>query len=235
MIKAVIFDMYETLITHYKSSLYFSPEMAEDAGIPVERFLPLWRGTESDRWVGKMTFEDTITMIMEKNHCYSEKNLKKITEKRIATKEEGFRQLHEEIIPMLRKLKEKGVKVGLISNCFSEEVTVIRKSVLFPYFDQVYLSYEQGVQKPDPEIYRRCMRDFHVNPEECLYVGDGGSRELEAAKALGMKPLQAVWYFQEGLEYQSKRDSRFEQLERPLEVLAYIDKRGASRNEAGNH
>ena len=222
MIKAVIFDMYETLITHYKSSLYFSPEMAEDAGIPVEKFLPLWRNTESERWVGKMTFEDTITMIMEKNHCYSEENLKKITEKRIATKEEGFRQLHENIIPMMQALRQKGMLVGLISNCFSEEVTVIRRSILFPYFTQVYLSYEQGIQKPDPEIYKRCMRDFHVKPEECLYIGDGGSQELQAARTLGMKPLQAVWYFQDDLPYQSKRNPEFEQVENPLDVLKYI-------------
>ena len=31
MIKAVIFDMYETLITHYDSPLYFSMHMAADA------------------------------------------------------------------------------------------------------------------------------------------------------------------------------------------------------------
>ena len=42
-IKAVIFDMYETLITHYESPLYFSEEMAEDAGLPAEKFMPLYQ------------------------------------------------------------------------------------------------------------------------------------------------------------------------------------------------
>ena len=221
-IKSVIFDMYETLITHYKSPLYFSEEMAEDAGISVDRFLPLWRATEQDRWVGKLTFEDTITMIMEKNNCYSKEKLDKITKRRIATKEEGFNQLHEEIIPMLEELKKAGMKIGLISNCFSEEAAVIRRSVLFPYFDEVYLSYEQGVQKPDTEIYKRCMSDFRVKPEECVYIGDGGCKELETAQKLGMNPYQAVWYFQDGLVYQSKRNSEFKQLERPMDVLSVI-------------
>ena len=38
MIKAVIFDMYETLITHYESPIYFGKEIAMDAGMPVEKF-----------------------------------------------------------------------------------------------------------------------------------------------------------------------------------------------------
>lgn len=38
---------------------------------------------------------------------------------------------------MLSQLKSSGIRVGLISNCFSEEAEVIRESVLFPYFDEV--------------------------------------------------------------------------------------------------
>lgn len=222
MIKAVIFDMYETLITHYKSPLYFSEEMAKDAGIRVEQFLPYWRETEEDRWIGKLTFEETITDILKQNHCYSDQVLQTIVRKRMETKEEGFRQLHPEILPMLATLKEKNFKIGLISNCFSEEVVAIRNSVLFPYFDQVYLSYEQQRMKPDPEIYKSCMKDFQVTAEECLYIGDGGSFELEAATKLGMQARQATWYFQDGLQYQSKRNPKFQQLDTPLEVLNEI-------------
>ena len=43
MIKAVIFDMYETLITHYGCPLYFGRQMAADAGISEEKFQALWR------------------------------------------------------------------------------------------------------------------------------------------------------------------------------------------------
>ncbi len=223
MIKAVIFDMYETLITHYKSPLYFSEEMAKDAGISLDKFLPYWRQTEVDRWIGKLTFEDTISTILRQNNCYSDQVLETIVRKRMETKEEGFRQLHPEIIPMLTKLKERGIKVGLISNCFSEEVVAIRNSVLFPYFDQVYLSYEQQRIKPDHEIYKRCMKELQVSPEECLYIGDGGSFELEAATELGMNARQATWYFQEGLPYQSKRNPKFQQLDCPLEVFKEIE------------
>lgn len=222
MTKAVIFDMFETLITHYHSPLYFGAQMAEDAGIPEDRFQALWRPTEYERTIGKMTLEEVLRNILLENQCYSDELLKKIVDKRIETKEDCFRQLHEEIIPMLVKLKENGIKIGLISNCFSEEADVIRKSVLFPYFDAVFLSYEQGVQKPEKEIYNRCINELGVRAEECIYVGDGGSNELEAAKSLGMNAMQAVWYLQQGTTQPVWRKPEFVQLERPLDVLKYL-------------
>ena len=222
MKKAVIFDMYETLITHYNCPLYFSEEMSKDAGVKLENFLPLWRGTEGDRWVGKLTFEDVITKIMEENHCYSKENLDTIVRKRMATKEEGFRHLHEEILPLLETLKEKKVKIGLISNCFSEEVVAIRNSILFPYFDEVCLSYEEGVQKPDLKIYENCLAKLKVEAKDCLYVGDGGCNELESAAAMGMQPLQAAWYFQDWIKWQTRRKPEFIQLDNPLQVLEHL-------------
>ena len=222
MIKAVIFDMFETLITHYRSPLYFGTQMAEDAGIRREDFQALWEPTESDRSIGKVTFEEVIAMILRENHCYSKELLGEITRKRIETKRECFRHLHREILPMLSSLKEKGVLIGLISNCFSEEAAVIRESELFPYFDACCLSYELGIQKPDERIFDRCMEKLSVKPEECLYVGDGGSFELETAEKLGMTALQAVWYLKENPMNPSKRKQGFVQLESPLEILINI-------------
>ena len=222
MIKAVIFDMYETLITHYDSPLYFSMHMAADAGIPVEEFQALWMPTDTERTIGQLSFEDAIRDILMKKDRYSDTLLEKIIEKRIAVKKDCFEHLHPEIIPMLRKLREQGIKVGLISNCFSEEAVVIRESTLFPCFDAVYLSYEQGVKKPDPEIFTRCMKELQVKAEECLFVGDGGSHELEASDTLGMKPLQAIWYLKEGTLHRIKPMEEYEQLKVPFDVFKYI-------------
>lgn len=222
MIRAVIFDMFETLITHFRSPLYFGAQMAEEAGISEDSFQSLWRPTEYERTIGKLTLEDVLERILKENQCYSEELLKKMVEKRIATKKDCFRHLHSEIVPMLSELKEKGLLIGLISNCFSEEAEVIRRSELFPYFDVVCLSYEQGVQKPDEEIFRICINSLGVKAEECLYIGDGGSKELEAARELGMKAVQAAWYLQEGTLQPTGRKVDFEQMEKPLDVLDYL-------------
>ena len=223
MTKAVIFDMYETLITHYNSPLYFGAEMAQDAGIPKEKFFTLWRGLDHERTVGRLELEELLSRILGENECFSEELLNKLVAKRVAVKEECFRHLHTEIIPLLSQLKEQGLLVGLISNCYAEEAKVIRKSELFPFFDGAYLSCELGLAKPDVEIFERCMKELNVKPEECLYVGDGGSRELEVATALGMKAVQAVWYLQEGSTQPSRRLVNFLQAETPLEVLKYLE------------
>ena len=219
MIQAVIFDMYETLITHYRSPLYFGAQMAADAGITEEAFQVIWQQTEIARSTGKLTFEDVIENILQANQCYSKAIYNKIIEKRYAAKRESFRHLHPEILPMLAQIKENGLQIGVISNCFSEETKVIRESVLFPYFDVVFLSYEQGLVKPDKEIFYRCLQKLSVKAEECLYVGDGGSQELETAKALGMRAVQAVGNLQEGTEQPSGRKPAFRHMETPLAVM----------------
>lgn len=223
MTRAVIFDMFETLITHYQSPLYFGTQMAIDAGIPEDRFKALWHPTEYDRTIGKLTLEKSLEIILRENNCYSETLFKTIVGNRIAAKKECFKHLHTEIIPMLSTLKKRGFLIGLISNCFSEEADVIRSSELFPYFDAIYLSYEQGIQKPEVEIFQRCMDDLSVRAEECIYVGDGGSEELETARKLGMVALQAAWYLQEGTTQPSKRKHDFFQLEKPSEVMNFVD------------
>lgn len=215
MIKAVIFDMYETLITHYECPLYFSAEMAADAGISEENFRKIWRETETERTIGKLSFEEVLERILKENNSYSEEKLRYIAAKRIHTKEETFRHLHKEIIPLLNALKERKIQIGLISNCFSEEAKVIKKSILYPYFDVALLSSEEGLQKPDAAIFERCLEKLQIFPQECLYVGDGGSFELEAAEKMGMKAVQAVWYL-------PQRKAEFQQLESPLELLRLL-------------
>ena len=222
MIRTVIFDMYETLITLFNSPLYFGTQMAIDAGITEDKFKRLWVSTEVARTVGKMTLEEALEMILVENKCYSKELLDSIVQKRIAAKEDCFNHMHLEIIPLFNNLREKGIKIGLISNCFSEEAYVIQRSVLFPYFDAVCLSYEQGIQKPDAEIYKKCIEKLMVTADECLYVGDGGSYELEAAKDLGMETVQAAWYLKEGTTQPTGRKENFKQIENPLDVLNYI-------------
>ena len=223
MIKAVIFDMYETLITQFKSPLYYGTQMAEDIGIAPAIFLPIWRKTEYARGTGQMLFEQSIEIALKELNIYSEQLYNRIVEKRIAIQADCFLHFHEEILPMLSALKAQGVKIGLISNCFSEEAKLIHESQLYPFFDVACLSYEEGIMKPEAEIFHRCMNRLGVTPEECLYVGDGGSDELEEARALGMQAVQAVWYrVEEGSGRMAEIRPEFEQVDSPLEIVRRI-------------
>lgn len=223
MIKAVIFDMYETLITLYAGMRYTRTQISADAGISEAKFVEIWDASDSDRTVGKVTFEEILGQILRANGCYSEEKIKLIAGKRTRSREDAFEHLHEGILPMLSGLKERGVLIGLISNCYSEEAVVIKNSVLYPFFDAVCLSYDEGLAKPNPDIYLRCMQKLNVRAEDCLYIGDGGSDELEAAQRIGMQTAQAVWYMNDGTRQLVKSKSRFRQLEAPEEVLGLVD------------
>ena len=72
MIKAVIFDMYETLITQYGGPVYFRAQMAADAAIDPMLFDALWIPSENDRTIGKQTLEETIEQILRQTGKYSE-------------------------------------------------------------------------------------------------------------------------------------------------------------------
>ena len=107
VVKAVIFDMYETLITLFESPLYFGTQIAYDAGIEEEKFQEMWYAAEADRTIGKITLEEIMEKILKINRCYSETKMNFIVNKRIKSKEEAFKHLHKDIIPMLETLKKK--------------------------------------------------------------------------------------------------------------------------------
>lgn len=222
MIKAVIFDMFETLITHYDSPLYFCVHIARELGVPHAVFNETWKSAETERMTGKLTLEELLKTVLEANNAYSEERLHEITRKRLEAKEEVFRHIHKDIVPMLEELKRRGVLIGLVSNCYSEEVELIKSSVLYPYFDKACLSYEEGCLKPDRRIFERCLSSLGVSGDECIYIGDGGSSELEAASSLSMKAFQAVWYLEKHGYVPTPRNKKFEVLHSPADILGYI-------------
>lgn len=224
-IQAVIFDMYETLVTQFCSPLYYGTQIAQDLGLAPEVFLPDWRKTEAERATGKLTFEDVMQTLMRRHGIWSAEKYRQVVEKRFAIQRDCFLHLHPQILPMLSALKEKGLKIGLITNCFSEEAKLIRESTLFPYFDVPCLSYELGVRKPDPAIFRACLESLGIPVQSCLYVGDGGSQELEAAREMGMQAVQATWYRQKDFEKnQAAIRPDFIQVSQPMKLLDFLSK-----------
>lgn len=224
MIKAVIFDMFETLVTHFESPVYMAKQISKDIGITERKFREIWDTTDDDRTLGKKTLEEVIEESLRVNDCYSVELFETIVSKRKMSKVECFKHIHPKIIPMLNYLKELNIKIGLITNCYFEERAVIKDSILFDYFDAVCMSCELGIKKPDVKIFQQCVEDLLVMPEECLYIGDGGSFELEAAQSFGMHAIQATWYFKDGVNQPAKRKLKFLHAESPMDVISEIKK-----------
>ena len=126
MKKAVIFDMYETLITLWNSKPYMGRELSEDIGISESKFREIWDLTEDERTLGSKTLEEVLEQVLRVNNRYNVELHQNLVKKRIASKVEAFEHMHPDIIPMLQGLKDKNIKIGLITNCFNEERDAIR-------------------------------------------------------------------------------------------------------------
>jgi putative hydrolase of the HAD superfamily len=86
----------------------------------------------------------------------------------------------------LRKLRDAGLRLALLSNCDSCEIESWSESRLKGLFDVELFSCHCRMAKPDPAFYRECLRQLNVTPQECLFVGDGGHEELAGARAVGL-------------------------------------------------
>ncbi|NKF08449.1 HAD family hydrolase [Clostridium gasigenes] len=93
------------------------------------------------------------------------------------------------IIDVLLNLKKNGKKVCLISNADIIDVKHWENSPLYNLFDGAIFSYEVGYIKPQIEIYNIALNRMKAKPEECIFIGDGGSDELKGAKELGIKTI----------------------------------------------
>ncbi len=65
------------------------------------------------------------------------------------------------------------------------------------------------MKKPDPRIYRLATEQLRVQPEDCLYVGDGASQELAGAAQVGMSPV-LIEVFDEDFDGSLPDDAREE-------------------------
>ncbi|MCK4355061.1 HAD-IA family hydrolase [Candidatus Parcubacteria bacterium] len=93
-----------------------------------------------------------------------------------------------EMIELVKKLRNRGVKIFVLSNNFIERANYYKKT--FPFleeiFDKVYYSWQTGFVKPNPEAYKNLLVENNLKPEECIYFDDS-KENIEVAKKLGIQ------------------------------------------------
>jgi putative hydrolase of the HAD superfamily len=85
---------------------------------------------------------------------------------------------------VLRALRERDVRVGVVSNIGWDLRPVFREHGLDPFVDTYVLSYEHGVQKPDPRLFAAACAELDADPRDVVMVGDNRRADGGAA-ALG--------------------------------------------------
>ncbi len=97
----------------------------------------------------------------------------------------------EHLVPELVEyavcLRNKGIKVFILSNNFKERTEFYRKNFpqIFQCVDKAYFSWETGLVKPSIEALQLILSENHLKPEECIYFDDS-DENIKVAQTLGI-------------------------------------------------
>jgi putative hydrolase of the HAD superfamily len=191
--QAVIFDLFGTLVPSFSEQEYrrITMQMASMLSMPEEEFWQKWKEAFVERILGTPNnLEAQITDICLKlGRTADREKVRAAAQVRV---EYGRAAMvpRPDAVEVLSRLKIKGLKTGLITDCSSEAPMMWNETPIAPFFDVTIFSCLVGMKKPDPRIYRLALERLKIEPGSSLYIGDGSSRELTGASQAGMTAVQ---------------------------------------------
>ncbi len=98
-------------------------------------------------------------------------------------------RLDETLIEVIRSYRQTH-RVGLLSNAWDDLRPFLNHQLgILDIFDDVIISAEVGLMKPDRRIYELAAQKFHTSVQEALFIDDLAVN-VQAARAAGMKGIQ---------------------------------------------
>jgi putative hydrolase of the HAD superfamily len=91
--------------------------------------------------------------------------------------------------PALRELRDRGLKLIVVSNWDISLARVLERCGLAELLDGALSSAEAGARKPDPAIFELALELAGCEPGEVVHVGDTAEEDLEGARAAGIRAL----------------------------------------------
>ena len=187
MVKLVIFDLDGTLINSNGDLKFCMNKMLEDYGLP------------------KITTEETYQFVGYGARRFVELALKGNLDnfeerfltfnKYLATFSGDNAYIYEGLDELLLTLKEKGVKLAIVSNKQQDATDFVVNKMLGKYnFDVVCGIGGNFKTKPDTTAVEYVLKTLGVKKEETLYVGDSEIDMLTAINA-GLKSVGVLWGF----------------------------------------
>ncbi|MBQ8518104.1 MAG: HAD family hydrolase [Agathobacter sp.] len=112
-------------------------------------------------------------------------------------------RLYEWSLPILQKLKENGKKVYLLSNA-QRSFTYHEMEMLdiVKYFDEIYISSDHGMKKPNPNFFKLLIEKEGLDVKECLFLGNDQTCDILGAQGVGMD----TWYVHTNCSPEYKED-----------------------------
>ena len=97
--------------------------------------------------------------------------------------------LFADVVPALQKLQADGYQMAVVSNFEAWLDALLDRLGVNGYFPVRVISGVEGIEKPDPAIFRIALERAGMSPEETVYVGDNPEFDVAPAAALGMFPV----------------------------------------------
>lgn len=174
-VRAIVFDAFGTLIRYTARPAPYE-HLVWPSGQPIDRHVCLTRDVPMATLAIELSVEGNLD-IMEAD---------------LAEELAGLR-LFPEVPEVLAKARAAGLRLAVCSNLASEYGRAVRG--LVPGLDTYIFSYEVGVTKPHPTMYRLACAELGCAPAELVFVGDSKRCDFEGPQAYGM---QARWLDRRG-------------------------------------
>ena len=190
--KAVIFDLFGTLIPTVTPDEYAAMlvSLANALKVEPEAFTKAWRAMIDERESGLL---GDMNGILAKTTIAAGREASEVeisnAKRHWLAIAAGWLTPRADARATLEAIRNAGGKTGLLSNCSAEIPILWPAAGLADLFDQLVFSCNVGAMKPHPRVYQASFSALGVKPEQCMFVGDGGARELTGASSVGMKAV----------------------------------------------
>jgi putative hydrolase of the HAD superfamily len=195
MVKAVLFDLFETLITENGLDPTRAGRLAPRLALPEADYRSAWKAQRPRIARGEVSFADALASISSAlGHAPDGDTIEAIRAERLRQKARAFEGARKDVVSVITRLRARGVRLAVVSNGFDEDVAGWPTWRAAGEFEIALFSCREGVAKPDAAIYRRALTSLGLQAEEAMYVGDGGDDELRGAQRAGLTAFQATWF-----------------------------------------
>jgi putative hydrolase of the HAD superfamily len=98
-------------------------------------------------------------------------------------------RLFDDVVPVLDALAGRGLRLGVVSNFEEWLEQLLEELDVVEAFDVRVVSGVEGMEKPDPAIFRLALDRAGVTAGDSAYVGDSPTFDVDPARAVGMMPV----------------------------------------------
>jgi putative hydrolase of the HAD superfamily len=181
---AALLDLYDTVARTRWGDL--STRIAAELGIDREDLYRAYERTRAARSVGAFDGQegDMAAIVEAAGVAPSPALIERLVGMERVFAETGI-ELWEDSVPVVEELRARGVRTALISNCSHSTRGVVDRLGLAEAFDEIVLSFEVGLRKPDPGIYRVGLDRLGVPAARAVFVDDQPDY-CDGAAALGI-------------------------------------------------